>query len=406
VSWQSTAGTKWRDLSFGRNALAWKIPIARDTWTWRALKSAAMVLYCIAIFLALDFTISTLAPGFLFTMQRTPGGKTLRKPDPVFHHTLAPLFDGVDRWGELPYRVFTNNLGLKDATTREVPAKSDARRILLIGDSFTEGIGLEFQDTFAGMLYRAGQQRTPKIEFLNAGVVSYSPTIYYDKIKYLLDSGLQIDEVVVLPDLSDIQDEALFYFCFDSIPEYRAHCISPDRDSRWLANSVADFWQTHFVMVDRLRVMLKRRLQQRTNNLREVALTPNTRTGWIIPGYPVGEDYARLGIDGGIERAQRHMQALADLLASRNIPLTLAVYPWPMILEGNMRDNRHVRLWRDFCEKAKCKDFIDLTPDVFAAKDTHPDWYSRYFIFGDVHYSAEGHRLLFQTLQKHLLPGP
>jgi hypothetical protein len=386
--------------------LARKVPIARGRWRGRALKSIAMVLYCATIFLILDFTISTFAPGFLFTMQRTPSGKTLRKADLVFHHALTPLFDGVDRWGEMPYRVFTNSLGLKDATTREVPAKSDARRILLIGDSFTEGIGLEFQNTFAGMLYRAGQERTPKIEFLNAGVVSYSPTLYYNKIKYLLDGGLQIDEVVVLPDLSDIQDEAIFYFCVDAIAEYRGHCTSPGREDVWFANAIADFWQTHFVMIDRLRVLAKRQMQGRTNNLREVALSPNPRTGWIVPGYQVGRTYAPLGIDGGIERAQRHMQALADLLASRNIPLTLAVYPWPMMLERNIRDSRHVRLWRDFCDRAKCKDFIDLTPDVFAAKDAHADWYSRYFIFGDVHYSAEGNRLLFQTLQKHLLPAP
>jgi hypothetical protein len=386
--------------------LDWKIPIARGTWTWRALKSAAMVLYCIAIFLVLDLTISTLAPGFLFTMQRTPDGKTLRKPDPVFHHTLTPLFDGVDRWGELPYRVFTNSLGLKDATAREVPAKSDTHRILIIGDSFTEGIGFEFQDTFAGMLSSAGQQRTPKVEFLNAGVVSYAPTIYYNKIKSLLDGGLQVDEVVVLPDLSDIQDEAIYYFCVDAFPEYRAHCKSPGRETAWFANSIADFWQTHFVMTDRLRVLLKRQMRRWANTMQEVALAPNARTGWIVPGYDVGQEYAPLGIDGGIARAQRHMNALAEFLASRNIPLTLAVYPWPMILDRNMRDNRHVRLWRDFCEKARCKDFIDLTPDVFAAKDAHPDWYSRYFIFGDVHYSAEGNRLLFQTLQKRLLPGP
>jgi hypothetical protein len=386
--------------------LAPKIPIARSTWPRRVLKSIAMALYCVAIFLVLDFTMSTLAPGFIFTMQRTPGGKTLRKFDPVFHHALAPLFDGVDRWGEMPYRVFTNSLGLKDATTREVPAKSDAHRIVVIGDSFTEGVGLEFPDTFTGMLYSAGQERTPKIEFLNAAVVSYSPTLYYDKIKFLLDQGLQIDEVVVLPDLSDIQDEAIYYFCFDALVEYRALCKEPSREDIWFANSRADFWQTHFVMVDRLRVLLKRRMQDQTKILQQAALSPNPRTGWIIPGYNVGADYAPLGVEGGIVRAQRHMEALADLLASRNIPLTVAVYPWPMILDRDLRDNRHVRVWRDFCDKKKCKDFIDLTPDVLAAKDAHPDWYARYFIFGDVHYSAEGNRLLFQTLRKHLLPGP
>jgi hypothetical protein len=50
---------------------------------------------------------------------------------------------------------------------------------------------------YAGMLYRAGHERSEKIEFLNAAAASYSPSIYYKKIKYLLDSGQQFDEVVV-----------------------------------------------------------------------------------------------------------------------------------------------------------------------------------------------------------------
>src|SRR6185295_4608588 len=145
-------------------------------------------------------------------------------------------------------------------------------------------------DTFAGMLYRAGQERADKVDFLNAGVVSYSPTLYYRKVKHLIESGLQFDEVVVLPDLSDVQDEALFYFCFDDIAEYRGHCMSPAREDVWFSNSIPDYWQTHFVLTDRLRVILKRQFQRLSNNQREYALTLNSRTGWIVPGFFVGRD--------------------------------------------------------------------------------------------------------------------
>ena len=105
-----------------------------------------------------------------------------------------------------------------------MPLKSDSRRILLIGNSFAEGIGMNFEDTFAGQLYRAGQERSEKIEFLNAGVVSYSPSIYYKKIKHLIESGLQFDEVVLFSDTSDVTDEATSYFCIDDDPKYRAYC--------------------------------------------------------------------------------------------------------------------------------------------------------------------------------------
>jgi hypothetical protein len=367
-----------------------------------ALKRTAILLYCIAIFLALDFIVSTVAPDLIAPMQATPG-KTARIPDPVFHHNLTPRFEGVDSWGETRYRLITDSLGFKDATTRDVPQKSDMHRVLLIGDSFTEGVGVEFPDTFAGLLYRAGQAHAPKVEFLNAGVSSYSPTVYYAKVKHLIEIGLQFDELVVLPDLSDVQDEAWYYFCYDEIPEYRAHC-DPSKSENYFMNPRAPtYWQTHFMLTDRLRVMLKQRVRSWSGNQKRLALTPNTRTGWVFPEFDLEAVYAPLGVEGAMERARRHMQALADLLAAHHISLTVAVYPWPVQLARNDRDSRQVRLWRDFCRN-NCKAFIDLFPDVFAAKDAHPDWYERYFIFGDDHYSAEGNHLLFHALEPHLLP--
>ena len=41
--------------------------------------------------------------------------------------------------------------------------------------------------------------------------MSYSPSIYYEKLNYFLDLGLRFDEAIVYIDLSDIQDEAVNY---------------------------------------------------------------------------------------------------------------------------------------------------------------------------------------------------
>jgi hypothetical protein len=39
------------------------------------------------------------------------------------------------------------------------------------------------------MLTQNGKQRSERVEFLNAGVVSYSPTLYYRKVKFLLEAA-------------------------------------------------------------------------------------------------------------------------------------------------------------------------------------------------------------------------
>jgi hypothetical protein len=365
-----------------------------------------MVLYCVAIFAVLDVAYSRLF------YERDRFGRVANE---YYHHGFLPNFEGYESWGHLRERLYTNSLGFKDGRIRDVPATTDTQRIILIGDSITEGIGLAFEDTFAGLLYGAGQQRSPKIEFLNAASTSYSPVIYYKKIKYLLDAGLRFDEVVVFSDLSDVQDEATSYFCIDDQPEYRRFCqfppgppsappsLSPPGQEARLPYSRPD---DYFVVTLRAAKLITNEFDVRTGRSRQ--LIPrngafiNTRSGWTLPGFDAGIAYDPLGVEGGIKRSMANMQALADLLRSRGIGLTIVVYPWPLqLLKGDLR-SRQVELWRDFCGR-HCKRFIDLFPPVFAERDAREDWYEHLFIPGDIHYSVAGNRVIFRALAQHLL---
>ena len=132
---------------------------------------------------------------------------SFRIRDPVYDHTLKAKYEGFDVWGTRRARVLTNSLGFRDASTRDVPLVTDRKRIVFIGDSFTEGLGVDYQETFVGRFASA----FPDFDVLNAGVNSYSPSVYYEKLKYFLDFGLRFDEAIVYIDVSDIYDEAVNY---------------------------------------------------------------------------------------------------------------------------------------------------------------------------------------------------
>jgi hypothetical protein len=362
----------------------------------QALVNAGLFVYCLALLLVLDFAYSSLTMG--------EEARSLRIANPVYDHGLATNFDGHDVWGEVRYRLTTNSLGFKDGSVREVPLKSDSRRILLIGDSFAEGMGMNFEDSFAGQLYRAGQERSEKIEFLNAGVASYSPSIYHKKIKRLIESGLQFDEVVLLSDPSDVTDEATSYFCVDDDPKYRAYCTSAEGSMQpaVAAPKKPDFFIDRFVVTNRLRIYFKRSIQSFLGNRRRSINTDHARIGWTVPGLDIGNSYQPLGVDGGIARSLQNMRTLSNLLAARKIPLTIVVYPWAQQIAQGDRDSRQISLWRDFCT-GRCKAFINLYPVFFAAADADKNWYEHLYIVGDDHFSAEGNRLMFRELAKHLL---
>jgi hypothetical protein len=368
----------------------------------RIRSSFFLACYCLALFLLFDFVYST----YFFVPVHDLSARTF---DARYSHGFVPNFSGFDSWGRARYPFYTNNLAFRDGSVRAVSLKPSTYRTLLIGDSFTEAVGVPFEQSFAGLLYHAGQERGDRIEFLNAGVLSYSPVLYYKKIKTLLDSGLGFDEVVVFLDLSDIHDEATTYFCFDDDRKYdvyKVNCSPPDSPPRLVQRSqlsaFRDKLKAHFVVTDRSREMFNGWIRSLRADPKRSAIRNSLRNDWTIPTADVGHRYDPLGIEGGIARARNNMQALADLLAQHHIPLTVVVYPWPLQLEKDDRNGRQSVIWREFCAK-NCRSFIDLFPVFFAFKDAHQDWYERLFILGDFHYSAEGNRLVYQNVADRLL---
>lgn len=358
----------------------------------RAPVWGALALYCLALFLLFDFAWSSLTRG-----EET--SRAARIADPVYDHGFSAKFEGYDVWGELRYPLITNSLGFKDASPRDVPQKSSSRRVLLIGDSFTEGIGMRFEDSFAGRLQQAGEGR---VEFLNAGVASYSPSIYYRKIKYLLESGLQFDEVVLFSDPSDVTDEATSYFCIDEDPRYRIYCTASEGSMQPdMRPKKSEFFIDRFVITNRVRISLKRWIQSLLGNRKRALATDRGRIGWSISGFDASGETRPLGVEGGVARSLQNMGKLADLLAAHNLPLTIVVYPWAQQIAQGERDSRQVALWRQFCER-RCKAFINLFPVLFAEAEHDGNWYERLYIVGDDHFSAEGNAVVAREMAKRL----
>ena len=83
--------------------------------------------------------------------------------------------------------------------------------VAFIGDSFTEGVGLNYEDTFVGIIENLTQKK-----ILNLGIVSSSPSLYLKKLNYILNEGIHFDDLIVAMDLSDIYDELSYNEKFKS----------------------------------------------------------------------------------------------------------------------------------------------------------------------------------------------
>ncbi len=356
-----------------------------QTWLSRNPKTA-ITLIVVILTVAVDFTLTGVYHLLKYgSIHKHAATSTLGERSPVFHHTLKPnVHFEYERWGHTTHSVSTNSLGFRDKAVREVPLSSDKYRVLFMGDSFTQGVGVEYEKTFVGLIEEA--LAGDRIDVLNGAAVSYSPAIYFKKTEHLLSTvGLRVDQVVVFLDISDIQDEARYY----DIQDGRVVWIGPSDPV------VRDFLLSYAGLLGNL-VRLGTKLydsvlgdhdSHRTKEEKDDG-TNLYRALWTIDQVAYS-DYGEIGL----RKAQAGMQRLYDLLQSHGVALTLVVYPYPdQILRVDL-DSVQVRLWRTWARNHAVP-FINLFPDFIQKGQEPGSLIRRYFIPGDVHWNEEGHRLV------------
>jgi hypothetical protein len=346
----------------------------------------SLFLFLLVVTLVLDFALTGVYHLFKYgTIHKYADRRALGEPSAVFHHTLRPKTEFLyQRWGNLRHNVSTNSLGFRDRSVRNVPLSSDKYRVLFMGDSFTYGVGLPYEETFICLI--DSELEDQNVEVLNAGVVSYSPAIYWKKTQYLLSqAGLRFDHLVLLLDISDIQDEAEFYDTDENrvvwirgpTPALREFLYEYSTILRnlWEIAEEAYNWATEHPDA------------RRTEEDRRYA-TNEFRSLWTVDKEAY-EDYGARGL----RKAKKHMGRLYDLLQVHGIGMTLVVYPWPTQILHEDLDSIQVRVWREWAGNRSVQ-FIDLFPDFIPTADPPKEAIRKYFIPGDLHWNEEGHRLV------------
>ena len=80
--------------------------------------------------------------------------------------------DKKEKWGgKIEKKLYTNSIGFRDKEIRQIEkVNTNKNSILLVGDSFIEGVGLNYENTIAGLF---DKYLNDKYEVVNSGVWSY-----------------------------------------------------------------------------------------------------------------------------------------------------------------------------------------------------------------------------------------
>ncbi len=349
------------------------------------------------LFFSIDFLLTKIVfKDYLYfeiNEKRAPKKQYWRVKHDYYHHGFLPNINETEKnigFGE--HQFITNSLGFKDKIVREIKKKKTNHRIIFIGDSFTEGVLLNYEDTFVGIIDKKLEKKN--IEVLNAGVGSYYPSIYYNKIDFLINKQkLEFDELFVFIDISDASDEFT--------KKIKNSEIAYEKKLNFFEHTVK-FIKSNFVLTYTLLNIFydytkESYLKNQENFVKYSAEKNIFKAGWTFDKnvYQIYGDYA-------VKEMRINMLRLVELCNNQKIKMTIAVYPYFHQIYHNDFNSIHVEIWEKF-SKENNLDFINLFPIFFKENNSYEDnleTIKKFYIPFDIHFNKQGNELIAEFFLK------
>jgi hypothetical protein len=361
----------------------------------RFIKSTFLILFItFFILLIIDFFFGKLILNSLepYLTKTNFYERLIRIDHKIYHHTLKENvnYKKARNFREY-YTLCTDNHGFKYRCNK---TRDKNFEFAFLGDSYVEGVALEYEKTFVGLF-----EENKNTSVANLGVTSYAPNIYLSKIKYLLENNYKFKHVVVFIDISDLYDDNSFYQLNNDFSVTEKNAKEKNLKRRKILRQ--NFSLTNFYMYV---IKMNSRLNKEVPPLKSAKPIFNKKAAikakWT---YQIDDNIE--GYQEPISKTQSEMifamTKLYELLKKNNIKLSLAVYPWPQQLEFDNVNSKHVKMWKDFC-KNRCNKFIDFFPFFFEEKNktSYLEVFKKYYFWNDVHFNAEGNKIIANRLVK------
>ncbi len=249
--------------------------------------------------------------------------------DSLVHHSFLPGATGHYKTTEFDVVYRINSHGLRDRE-RPLAKPPGTGRIMMLGDSFTEGDGVEGNETFSyrleAMLDTSALSR--HWEVINAGVGSYSPLLEY---LYLVHRGLAFepDMVILNLDLSDIFDDLNYSATTRSnaqgVPIAAREAPEPRPQNWFMAGlvDIKDFFKDHARLYNFVRLRIDRYLEGARHTIDASGNIRVDKYAMLREGY-TGD------FDADCALTYHNLLLIRDTLRARGIDFRVNLYPYAL----------------------------------------------------------------------------
>jgi len=319
-----------------------------------------------------------------------------------FHHEIAPNINVYEHWGKNKYKVITNQLGMRIGNNESYNIKSLKENIGFLGDSFVYGSGIDYENHFISLI----NKNNKNYNYLNLGYVSYSPSIYYKKLKFLIEKkNINFKKIFIFVDHSDVQDEALFYREDDEgniVRKWLSDNEIKKRNKKYIFKNY--FKQNSFIF----------KFYENLNSPTISKKSKNCITDNSNKNYKNYIDINRFGygynkdlteekwVKKGNKKIKYYLEKINKLSKENDFKIYIIYYPSALEVIDNINYNlsKHYIMLKNFSELYNSR-FVNITNDFFIESNGKNN-YLKYFIECDVHWNKNGHKIIADRLIKFI----
>ena len=296
-------------------------------------------------------------------------------------------------------QTITDEMGLRIGK-KSFTKKENKKNIFIFGDSFTYGVGIEFEKTYAGLI----EKEFSDYNVYNFGVGSYSPSVHLYKLKKTLEKGIFPEKILLFLDFTDLIDEASRWQYNDQSGEIQLRSNYLYQNSKKkekfvkrnfkILNNISSYINFH-IRTLREKANIKIFNQRKIKTSIQGSFTYKDSNA-LDPRF-WKDDYFSIGK----QNLKKRLLQIADISKKNGIEFYLIIYPWAETLEFGQDKFSWSNYAKKICSNENCR-LIDTIPDFLVYKNQNLNWSTELYFLNDEHFNESGANLLYTIVIKNL----
>lgn len=295
--------------------------------------------------------------------------------------------------------TITDNMGLRIG--KNSPKKnSEKKNIFIFGDSFTYGVGIDYDKTYVGLL----ENDNKNFNFYNFSVGSYSPSVHLYKLKKILSKNIFPEKIILFLDFTDVLDEVNRWEYDENL-----NLVNLKSDNLYQRSlRKKKFTKRNFKIMTNISSYINYNLR----NVREktkIKFQNERKIKTSIQGSFTYKDKEMLDkrfwkentFDEGIATLKLRLTEISKISKKNDFEFFIVIYPWAETLEFGQEKFNWSKFVHQLCLKINCK-VVDAIPEFEKYKEQNINWSTDLYFLNDEHFNEDGAYLIYKKIKESI----